>query len=221
MRAFPTAPGDTVLKLTLYYSPGACSLASHIALEESGLAYDTVRISTAAGEQRKPEYLAINPRGKVPALVADGRTLVENVAILAFVAGGHPKAGTWPESTWDQAQALSLMAWLADTVHPAFGQMFRPERYLPDGAPADALKAKARETYWACLKEIDGLLAGKSWAVGGRYSVVDAYLLVFWRWGNRNGFAVRGLANYTALVERVLARPAVKKVLADEGITMS
>lgn len=209
------------MKLTLYYSPGACSLASHIALEESGLAYEAVRVNTAAGEQRQPAYLAINPRGRVPTLVVDGEPLVENLAILAFVAGGHPKAGLWPESTRDQARALSWMAWLADTVHPAFAHFYRPERYVPEGGPADAVKTKGRESFQACLAEIDALLAGRKWAVGGRYGVVDAYLLVFYRWGNRNGFAVQGLANYTALVTRVLARPAVKRVMADEGITMS
>jgi glutathione S-transferase len=85
----------------------------------------------------------------------------------------------------------------------------------------EAVKAKGRTTYWGCLQEIDGLLAGKRWAIGGRYSVVDAYLLVFYRWGNRNGFAVKDLKHYTALVDCVLARPAVQKVMADEGITMS
>ncbi len=209
------------MKITLYYAPGACSLASHIALEESGLAYDTVRINTGAGEQRSPAYLKLNPRGRVPTLVVDGQVLVENLAIQAWVAGGHPKARQWPESTWEQAQALSFMAWLADTVHPAYAHYFRAERYLPEGAPVDAVKAKGRDTFWACLQEIDGLLAGKPWAIGKRYSVVDGYLLVFYRWANRNAMPVRELANYTALVERVLSRPAVKKVMADEGITMS
>jgi glutathione S-transferase len=209
------------VKLTLYYSPGACSLASHIALEESGLAYDTVRVSTAAGEQKRPEYLAINPRGKVPTLMVDGKRLVENLAILTFVAGGHPKAGLWPKTTWEQAQALSWMAYLAGTVHPTYSRFFRPERFVPEGAPVDAVKAKGGEQYWECLAEIDRLLAGKKWALGKPYTVVDPYLLVMYRWGNRNGLPVAKLANYTAHIQRVLARPAVRRVMADEGITMS
>jgi glutathione S-transferase len=209
------------MKLTLYYSPGACSLASHIALEESGLPYEALRVMTSAGEQRKPEYLAINPRGKVPTLLVDGKALVENVAIMAFVAGGHPKAGLWPEATWDQAQALSLMAWLSNTVHPSYTRVFRPERFVTDPAAAEAVKAKAREAYWECLTEIDRLLEGRKWIVGDRHSVVDGYLLVFYRWGNRASFAVRDLPNYTAHIERLLARPAVKRVMADEGITLS
>ena len=208
------------MDVKLYFSPGACSLAPHIVLEELGIAYEAVKISTADGQQRSPGYLEINPRGRVPTLVVDGRVLVENVAILAFLGGGFPAKGLWPERTWDQAQALSFMAWLADTVHPAFAHLFRAERYV-DGACTEAVKAKGRQAFGECLEEIDRLLAGKRWAVGGRYSVVDAYLLVFYRWGNRNGFAVKDLPHYTALVERVLARPAVKRVMAGEGITMA
>ncbi len=209
------------MTITLYYSPGACSLAPHIVLEELGIAYETVRISTAEGQQRSPEYLKINPRARVPALAVDGKVLVENVAILSFLGGGFPDKGLWPARTWDQAQALSLMAWLADTVHPAFAHLYRPERYVEGPACVEAVKAKGRQVFGESLAEIDRLVAGKRWAVGGRFSVVDAYLLVFYRWGNRNGFAVRDLAHYTSLVERVLARPAVKRVMADEGITMA
>lgn len=209
------------MKITLYYAPGACSLAPHIVLEELGIPYEAVRISTAAGEQRKPEYLKINPRGRVPTLVADGKALVENVAILTFLGGGFADKGLWPRTTWDQAQALSFMAWLADTVHPAFAHFYRPERYVADGACVEAVKAHGRNAFHDALREIDSLLAGKRWAVGGRFSVVDAYLLVFYRWGSRNGLPVRELAHYTALVERVLARPAVSRVMQAEGITMA
>ena len=209
------------MKITLYYSPGACSLAPHIVLEELGVPHEAVRISTADGQQRSPEYLKINPRARVPALVVDGKVLVENVAILSFLGGGFPARGLWPRTTWDQAQALSLMSWLADTVHPSFAHLYRPERYVEGPACVDAVKAKGRETFGDCLREIDRLVAGKRWAVGGRFSVVDAYLLVFYRWGNRNAFHVKDLAHYTALVERVLARPAVRRVMAGEGITMA
>jgi glutathione S-transferase len=209
------------MKIKLYYSPGACSLAPHIVLEELGLPYEAVRISTAQGEQRSPAYLKINPRGRVPALAVDGQVLVENVAILSFLGGAFPQKGLWPAKTWDQAKALSMMAWIADTVHPAFAHLFRPERYVEGETAIEAVKAGGRRAFGDGLAEIDRLLAGRRWAVGNRYSVVDAYLLVFYRWGARNGFPVRELANYSALVDRVLARPAVRKVMADEGITMA
>ncbi len=206
--------------IKLYYAPGACSLASHIAIEEVGVAYETQRLDLAAGDQRKPEYLALNPRGRVPTLVVDGRILTENVGIMTYFGGGYPKAGLWPKDTWHQAQLVSTMAWLSNTVHTTYGHFLRPQRYADDPAAQEAVKAKARQMYGDCLKEIDGLLAGKRWAIANQYTVADGYLLVFYRWGNRSGFPVRSLANYTALVERVLARPAVKKVMADEGITL-
>lgn len=209
------------MKIALYYSPGACSLAPHVVLEELGIPYETVRISTAEGQQRSPEYLKINPRGRVPALVVDGKVLVENVAILSFLGGGFASKGLWPAKTWDQAQALSFMAWLADTVHPAYAHLFRPERYVEGPACTDAVKRGGRKAFGDSLAEIDRLVAGKKWALGNRFSVVDAYLLVFYRWGNRNGFPVKDLPNYSALIGRVLARPAVRKVMADEGITMA
>ena len=208
------------MSIKLYYAPGACSLASHIAIEETGLPYETVRINTAEGEQRKPEYLAINPRGRVPTAIIDGQVLTENVGIMTYFAGGYPKANIWPKDTWHQAKAISTMAWLSNTVHTTFAHMFRAERYADDPAAREAVKAKGREMYWAQLKEIDGLLAGRKWAIGTSYSVVDGYLLVFYRWGNRNQLDVKSLPNYTALMQRVLARPAVKKVMADEGITL-
>ncbi len=202
----------------LYYSPGACSLASHIALEESGLPYETVRINTAEGQQRSPEYLAINPRGRVPTLVVDGKAITENVGILTFIAGGHPKSGLWPRETWEQAKAVSTMAWLSNTVHPAFAHIFRAERYADDEPAREAIKAKARQSSQDLLAEIDRLLEGHKWAIANQFTVVDGYLLVFYRWGNRQKMPVQSLRNYSALMQRVLARPAVKKVMSDEGI---
>jgi glutathione S-transferase len=208
------------MSIKLYYAPGACSLASHIALEEAGLPYETQRLDLAAGDQRKPEYLKLNPRGRVPTLVVDGHVLTENVGIMTYVAGGYPKANLWPRDTWHQAQAVSTMAWLSNTVHTTFGHVFRPARYADDEPAQESIKAKARTSYEEYLKEIDGLLAGKKWCFDNHFTVVDGYLLVFYRWGNRQKMPVRSLANYSALIDRVIARPAVKKVMADEGITL-
>jgi glutathione S-transferase len=205
----------------LYYAPGACSFASHIALEEVGLPYDTEKLDLAAGDQRKPEYLRINPRGRVPTLVVNGHILTENVGILTYLAGGYPQAKIWPGDTWHQAMAVSTMAWLSNSVHATYGHLVRAQRYADDSAAQEAVKAKARAMYGDYLNEIDALLKGKKWAIGNHFTAVDGYLLVFYRWGNRNGYPVKSLANYSALADRVLARPAVQKVMADEGITMS
>jgi glutathione S-transferase len=208
------------MDIKLYYAPGACSLASHIALEELHVRYRTVRLNLAEGDQRKPEYLALNPRARVPTAVVDGKVLTENVGIMAFFAGGLGQGKIWPTDTWHQAMALSTMAWLSNTVHTTYSHLFRPMRYADDAASQEAVKSRARIAYGDCLKEIDGLLAGRQWAIGNHYTVVDGYLLVFYRWGNRQGYSVKSMANYARLMDRVLARPAVKRVMADEGITL-
>jgi glutathione S-transferase len=209
------------MTMKLYYGPGACSFASHIALEEVGIPYGTVRLNLAEGDQRKPEYLKINPRGRVPALVLDdGRVLTENVGIMAYVAGGYGQGKIWPRDTWQQAKCLSTMAWLSNTVHPAYAHIVRTARYVDEPAAQEAVKAKAKSNFQDCLHEIDRLLDGHRFAIGDRYSVVDGYLLVFYRWGNRGGFPVKSLPNYTRLANAVVDRAAVKKVMADEGITL-
>ena len=208
------------MAIKLYYAPGACSLASHIAIEEVGLPYETQRLDLAAGEQRKPEYLKLNPRGRVPTCVVDGNVITENVGIMSYFAGGYPKKRIWPGDSFHQALAISTMAWLSNTVHAAYGHLVRPARYVDEADAQEKVKAKARTSYEDYLREIDGLLAGRKWCIGDHYTCVDGYLLVFYRWGNRQKMPVREMKNYSALADRVLARPAVKKVMADEGITM-
>jgi glutathione S-transferase len=105
-------------------------------------------------------------------------------------------------------------------VHPAYGHLIRTARYVDEPAAQEAVKAKAKSTFQDCLQEIDRLLDGHRWAIGDRYSVVDGYLLVFYRWGNRGGFPVKSLPNYTRLANALLERAAVRKVMADEGISL-
>jgi glutathione S-transferase len=206
--------------IKLYYAPGACSLASHIALEEVGVPYDTQKMNLAEGDQRKPEYLRLNPRGRVPTLVVDDQVLTENVGILTYFGGGYLQAGIWPKKTWDQAKLVATLAWLSNTVHPTYGHIVRPERYAADDAAKEDIKAKGKANFQGYLEEIDKLLAGHKWAVANQYTVADGYLLVFYRWANRQKMPVQELKNYSALVQRVMARPAVQKVMAEEGITL-
>jgi glutathione S-transferase len=208
------------MSIKLYYAPGACSLASHITIEELGIPYETQKMNLAEGDQRKPEYLKINPRGRVPAVVVGKEVITENVGIITYFAGGYPDKGLWPEKTWDQAKLVSTLAWLSNSVHPSYTHIVRPERFVDDEGGKEAVKTKAKETFWGYLGEIDRLLAGQKWCIANKYTPADAYLLVFYRWANRQKMPVKDLANYTALINRVLSRPAVHKVMADEGITL-
>lgn len=133
------------MDLKLYYSPGACSLAAHIVLEELGFPYKAQKLNLLEGEQRKPEYLALNPMGRVPTLVVDGKPLTENPAILTFLGGGFPQKGLWPKETWAQAMLLSALSWCSNTLHPAYGHVIRAGRYADDAAAQESVKAKGKE----------------------------------------------------------------------------
>ena len=201
--------------LKLYYAPGACSTASHIGLEESGATYDSQALSFASSEQKTPEYLKINPRGRVPALVIDDGAIVENTAILDYVAAKYAPQ-LMPKDAVQRARAISLMAWFSNNVHPAFTHIGRPERFADDPAVFDHLKTKGRTNFWAALQEIDGLIGKGPWVLGEQFSVVDGYAVVFYGWGKRIGLPVEELKNYTAWKDRMLARPAVRRVLERE-----
>ena len=201
--------------LKLYYAPGACSTASHIGIEESGAKFESQALSFAASEQRTPEYLKINPRGRVPALVIEDGTIVENTAILTYLVRRFAPQ-LLPKDPAMEARAISTMAWFSNTVHPNFTHIGRPERFATDTSVFDHLKATGRENFHANLKEIDGLLEGKTWMMGDDFSVVDGYALVFYGWGKRIGLPMAELRNYTAWKDRMLARPAVRRVLERE-----
>jgi glutathione S-transferase len=202
--------------LTLYYAPGACSMASHITLEEAGVPYETKMLAMAKQEQRSETYLKLNPRGKVPALDVDGTILTENLAILTYLALTNPAKKLLPDDPFQRAKCLSHMAYLGNTVHPAFTHFVRPERFTEDPNAAPATKAMGKKTSWGLLGEIDGLLAGKDWVMGSQFTVADPYTLVFYGWGVRAELPVGELKNYTAFKDRMVQRPAVRKVLERE-----
>ena len=202
--------------LTLYYSPCACSLAPHIALEETGAAYALHLVSIPKGEQQASEYLNVNPRGKIPALRTDEEVLTENVAILTYIARTSLQARLLPEDPIDMARCISHMAYLSNTVHPAFTHIVRPGRFATDEAAHANLKATGRENAWKLLQDLDALLAGREWVLGSRYSVADPYTLVIYGWGKAHGMPVERLADYTAFKDRMLQRPAVCRALERE-----
>jgi glutathione S-transferase len=202
--------------LTLYYSPGACSMASHVTLEESGAKYELQQVQLAKGEQKSPDYLKINPRGRVPALRTDGGVITENTAILTYLAKAFPEANLFPKDTLGEVRCISMMAWFSNTVHPFFAHINRPERYAADESAHPSMKATSKAAFWANLQEIDSLLAGKQWMQGAQFTTCDPYALVFYSWGTRIELPVKELKNYTGWKERMLQRPAVRKVLERE-----
>jgi glutathione S-transferase len=202
--------------MTLYFSPGACSLASHIGLEETGASYEIKPILLAKGQQRTEAYLKINPRGKVPALSVDGKILVENTAILTYLARRFPEKRLMPADPAEEARCIGTMCWFSSIVHPSYQRFHRPERFADGEAAHAAVKENGRKSFWANLQEIDSMIQGNDWIMGREFTVVDGYALVFYGWGARSGFPMKELSAYTAWQERMMKRPTVKKCVEDE-----
>jgi len=203
--------------LTLFYGPTACSMAAHIVLEESGEKYQPQRMDLSKGEQKSPDYLKIHPLGRVPALkLDDGAPLTENTAILPYLG---KRFGLWPADPVMEARALSVVGFFASSVHPAHAHIGRPERYTEDKSALPGIQAMGKKTFHDYLKQIDGMYAGREW-LSDKYSVLDPYALVFYAWGLRRELPVSELKSYTALKDRMLKRPAVQRVVADEGVKL-
>jgi glutathione S-transferase len=201
--------------LTLYYAPGACSMAAHVVLEESGEKYEAKKVDLAGGEQRTEAYLKINPLGRVPVLRLDsGEPLTENTAILPYLG---KRFGLWPTDGTAEAKALSLIGYFATNVHPAHAHVGRPERYTADTSAFPGIKEMGLKTFHNYLKQIDGMLAGREW-LSDRYSVLDPYAFVFYTWGARRELPMAELKNYSAHKDRLLKRPAVTRVVEDEKV---
>ena len=202
--------------LTLYFSPGACSMASHIGLEETGAPYEEKPTLLPKGEHKTEAYLKINPRGKVPALNVDGKVITENTAILTYLARRFPEKKLLPADPIEEARCISTMAWFSNSVHPPYTHYLRPERYADGEAAQAAVKAMAKKNFLEQCAEIDRLLQGKEWIMGSQYTVADPYALVFYGWGVRAGLGMTDFAAYTSWKERMLKRPAVRKILESE-----
>ncbi|WP_420606522.1 glutathione S-transferase family protein [Novosphingopyxis sp.] len=203
--------------LTLYYSPRACSMASHVALEEAGAIFEAKKVDIFTGEQRKSDYLAINPRAKVPALrFDDGRVLTESTAILGWIGTAYPDRNMLGVDPVDQAQTIAMCAWLSGTVHPAFGQFVHPERLVADPSAHSALKAEAKATFWRYLQELDARLSGRPWIMGNQFTVADPYALVFYPWGRELGLPIKQLANLNVMKDRLIERPSARRALERE-----
>ena len=201
--------------LRLFHCPGSCSLASLIALEEAGASFEKVVVNLVAGEQNTPEFLAVNPKGRVPALATDRGVLTESPAILTFIAQSFPEAGLAPlDDPFSLARMHSFNAFIASSLQPAFGPFGRPQRYSDEVAAHDGLKRKALENVCVHLGLIEHELLDGPWVLGNQFSLADGYLFAF--------SALIGRLNldptqYPGILEhkrRTESRPAVKRALA-------
>ncbi|WP_453976993.1 glutathione S-transferase family protein [Brevundimonas sp. Marseille-Q4549] len=202
--------------LTLHTAPRSCSRASHIALEEAGLDYQARYVDFARGDQRQPEFLAINPKGRVPALVTDRGVLTEGPAILAYVAALAPEARLAPTDPFDFARMQAFNLYLATTIHVAHAHGRRAARWSDDPAAQASMAAKVSENMSAGFDLIEAGLDGE-WVMGDAYSVADPYLFVFSGWLAGDGVDIARFPKVADHFQRMARRPAVQRVLAWEA----
>jgi glutathione S-transferase len=205
------------MALTFFGTKNSCSLATHIALEEAGADYVFKRVDTAAGEQRSPDYLKINPKGRVPALVTDDGVLTENVALLQYVAQTFPKAHLAPTDAFGMAKLNAFNSYLASTVHVNHAHKMRGSRWSDDPAVIENLKLKVPQTMTDCAAMIENEFLGVPWILGAHFSTGDCYLHVITNWMIGDGVDLAKFPKLTAHHKAMLARPAVQRVTAQLG----
>jgi glutathione S-transferase len=204
--------------LRLYYATGTCALATHIALEETGAPYEAVRLDFGSQAQRTPEYLAVNPKGRVPALVTDAGTLTETPALLVFVAQRFPAAELAPlADPFALAQVQEFNSYLCATVHVAHAHGRRGTRWADDAAAVEAMKLKVPATMTECFGLIENKLLKGPWVMGEQYTICDPYLFTIASWLEGDGVDTAKFPRVMEHRRRMLARPAAQKAVAAEG----
>lgn len=203
--------------LKLFYAPGTCALASHIALEEAGADYSTTRLNFAAGEQRSSDYLKVNPKGRVPALVTDNGILSETPAILAYIAQSFPRAGLAPlGDAFAFARVQAFNSYLCATVHVAHAHGRRGSRWADDPAAIAAMQQKVPQTMAECFQLIEREMLQGPWVIGDAYTICDPYLFTIAGWLEGDRVDIARFPKVAEHFRRMHERPAVRKAVAEQ-----
>lgn len=210
------------MTLKLFFAPGACSFVPHAMLELAGAAFEPVSVKLHKGEQRSPEYLALNPRGQVPVLVDGGEVVTQIVTILLHLDAQFPEAGILPASGMARTRALQTLTWMNNTVHPTFTHVFMPQKFTDDEAAQKAIRAFAIERYRELLGEIEALAAQAApWMAGEQPGALDAYALTLLRWGGYAGINPTDFPATWDLAQRFAALPAVARAVERERLQLN
>lgn len=204
--------------LTLFYAPGACSRASHIALREAGADFELRQVDFASAEQRGAAYRKVNPKGRVPALATDRGVLTETPAILAWVAQTFPEAKLAPlDDPWEFARLQAFTSYLCSTVHVAHAHSRRGERWADDSAAIAEMKRKAPSVMAECFELIENQMFAGPWVMGASYSIADPYLFTITQWLPGHRVNVARYPKIRDHLQRMTARSAVAEALLAEG----
>ena len=204
--------------LTFYFAPNTCAFATHIALEEAGADYVAKRVDFAKAEQRSPAYLAINPKGRVPALATPEGVITETPALLVYIAQNHRQAELAPlDDPFAFAELQAFASYLASTVHVAHAHRPRGSRWADEPASLDDMKRKTPGNMRACFELIQHQLFRGPWAMGERYSVIDPYLFTLAGWLEGDGVDIAEFPVIADHHRRMAERASVKRALAGEA----
>lgn len=207
--------------LQLHYHPTDASMTPHMLLEELGVAFELVLVDRSRHAQRSPEYLRLNPNGKIPVLVDGDLVLYETAAIALHLADRHPQAGLVPPlGTPDRSRLYKWLMWLTNTLQAELMLYFYAERWADTPDAQAQLKAHAEARVATMVDQLDAELArhGGPWFLGEGFSLLDPYVLMLCRWTRGMARPARTLPHLAPYLQRVLARPAVQRAYATEGI---
>ncbi|HKX37963.1 MAG TPA: glutathione S-transferase family protein [Burkholderiales bacterium] len=203
--------------MILYYAPHTCSLASHIALEHAGARYELRRIDFGANEQRSPEFLKVNPKARVPALVTERGILTETPAMLVFIAQSFPAARLAPiEDPFALAEVQAFNSYLCSTVHIAHAHRMRGYRWADDPAALEAMKKKVPQSVGECFGLIEREMLRGPWVMGDAYTVCDMYLFTLAQWLEADGVDLARLPRVAGHRRRMSENPVVARAIAAE-----
>jgi glutathione S-transferase len=200
--------------ITLYSAKGSCSLAVRIACEEAGLPFTLQALDLASGQHREAGFLAINPKGRVPALVTPEGVLTETPALLAYVAQCCPQARLAPTTPFGFARLQELNSYLASTVHVAHAHRLRANRWADEPLAIEAMQRKVSANMSECFAFLEAHYLQGPWVLGEQYTVSDAYLFTVAGWLKNDGVDVADFPKVQAHQQRMLERPAVQRALA-------
>jgi glutathione S-transferase len=206
------------MAITIYYGAGSCAFSVLVALEQAGVIYRPIKLDLAAGEQRNQDYLAINPRGRVPAMVVDGTVITEALAVLSYLACRYPAARILPiENPLLFGKALEMLGWFSSTVHVHLAQVLRGARFVDDADVIERLKQPGRQRYAAAMSQLEEKVRQSGeFLIGDTFSAVDAFALVLWRWIGRLEIDAAVYPLLSAKATRDLSRQIVVQAVAVE-----
>ena len=204
--------------MQLYYAKGTIAIAVAIALHEAGIAFAPVRLDFKAGEQTRPDYHAVNPKGRVPALVTDHGILTETAAILEHIADLAPAAGLRPSGPWQAAKMREAMCYLASTMHVNHAHRARGHRWADNESSLADMRAKAVETMTASAHHVEHHMLQGPYVLGEAISLADPYLWVATGWLEGDGVDPAPFPKIRAFREAMAARASVAQVIADDMI---